>query len=155
MEIAGLSFLNQLTGVHMETVSVPGTLESLTVIREYIKAAAEEAGLDVRRIYRLQLAVDEIATNIINHGYRESGRSGDVRMCAEIDHDSLTITLEDTAVPFDPRRMKRPEQIDLPLAERPIGGLGVFLAMESVDEFRHEYVDNMNRNVFVMRRPSS
>jgi len=147
--------LHQLTGVHMETVSVPGTLDSLTAIREYVKAAAEEAGLDGRRAYRLQLAVDEIATNIVNHGYREAGRSGEVRVSAETNHDSLTITLEDTAIPFDPRRMKRPEQIDLPLAERPIGGLGVFLAIESVDEFRHEYVDNMNRNVFVMRRSSS
>jgi anti-sigma regulatory factor (Ser/Thr protein kinase) len=49
--------------------------------------------------------------------------------------------------------MQRPEQIDLPLAERPIGGLGVFLAMENVDEFRHEYVDDRNRNILVMRRP--
>jgi anti-sigma regulatory factor (Ser/Thr protein kinase) len=139
----------------METLVVPGTLDSLALIRAYVKAAAEEAGLDSRRAYRLQLAVDELATNTINHGYYDEGIAGEVRVCAEIDRDSLTITLEDTAAPFDPRRMRRPEQIALPLAERPIGGLGVFLAMESVDEFRHEYVDNMNRNVLVMRRSTS
>jgi serine/threonine-protein kinase RsbW len=139
----------------METLIVPGTLDSLALIRDYIKAAADEANLDGRRAYRLQLAVDEIATNVVNHGYREAGISGDLRVSAEIDRDSLTVTLEDAALPFDPHHMKRPEQIDLPLAERPIGGLGVFLAMESVDEFRHEYVHKMNRNVFIMRRPSS
>jgi serine/threonine-protein kinase RsbW len=136
----------------MDTLVVPGALDSLALIREYVRGAAIEAGLDKRRAYRLQLAVDEIATNIINHGYLEAGRSGEIRVLADNDRDSLTITIEDAAPPFDPRRMQRPEQIDLPLAERPVGGLGVFLAMENVDEFRHEYVDNMNRNILVMRR---
>lgn len=136
----------------METLVVPGTLESLGLIRDHVMGAATEAGLDSKRAYRLQLAVDEIATNIINHGYLEARRSGDIRVLAVIDRASLTITIEDTAIPFDPRRLQRPEQIDLPLAERPIGGLGVFLAMENVDEFRHEYVNNINRNILVMRR---
>ena len=46
------------------------------------------------------------------------------------------------------------DQIDLPLADRPIGGLGVFLAMEGVDEFRYEYDGACNRNIFVMRSPA-
>ena len=71
---------DQLTGVTMEDLSVPGTLDSLAVIREYVKAAADEAGLDGRRAYRLQLAVDEIATNIVNHGYSEAGITGSVRI---------------------------------------------------------------------------
>jgi anti-sigma regulatory factor (Ser/Thr protein kinase) len=68
---------------------------------------------------------------------------------------ALTIVLEDTAAPFDPQLLTRPEQIDLPLAERPIGGLGVFLAMENVDEFRYEYADNHNRNIFVVNRTAA
>jgi serine/threonine-protein kinase RsbW len=139
----------------MDHLLVPGTLDSLGLIRDHVRKAAAEAGLDGKRAYRLQLAVDEIATNTINHGYLEAGRLGEIRVLADITGDSLTVTIEDTASPFDPRRMQRPEQIDLPLAERPIGGLGVFLAMESVDEFRHEYVDGMNRNILVMRRSAS
>ena len=74
---------------------------------------------------------------------------------AKITAHALTITLEDTAVPFDPRRLTRPEQIDLPLAERPMGGLGIFLAIENVDEFRYEYVDGHNRNIFVVNRTAA
>jgi serine/threonine-protein kinase RsbW len=139
----------------MDNLVVPGTLDSLGLIRDYVRGAASEAGLDSKRAYRLQLAVDEIATNTINHGYLDAGKLGEIWVLADIDRDSLIITIADTASPFDPRRMQRPEQIDLPLAERPIGGLGVFLAMESVDEFRHEYVDGMNRNILVMRRSAS
>jgi serine/threonine-protein kinase RsbW len=136
----------------MDTLIVPGTLESLGLIREYVKAAASEAGLDGKRSYRLQLAVDEVATNIVNHGYLEAGRSGDVWVSADVGLESLTITLEDTAIEFDPRQLARPDQIDLPLGEKPIGGLGIFLALENVDEFRYEHVDGKNRNVFVVRR---
>lgn len=139
----------------MKPLIVPGRLASLSLIRNYARAAAAEAGLDKKRTYRLELAVDEIATNIVNHGYQEAGLTGDVVARATIDAAALTIALEDTAVPFDPRRLTRPEQIDLPLAERPIGGLGVFLAIENVDEFRYEYVDGHNRNIFVVKRPAA
>jgi len=139
----------------MKPLTVPGTLAALALVREYVRAAATAAGLDRKRSYRLELAVDEIATNIVNHGYREAGLSGDVEVRARNTARTLTITLSDTAVQFDPGRLKRPEQIDLPLAERPIGGLGVFLAMENVDEYRYEYVDGHNRNIFVVKRTAA
>ena len=137
----------------MEPLTVPGTLDSLTIIGQYVNAAAAAAGLDKKVAYRLRLAVDEIATNIIVHGYEEAGRTGAVLVRAALDQAALTITLEDTAVPFDPRHRLRPDQIDLPIEERPIGGLGVYLTTENVDRFEYEYVGNRNRNIFVMNRP--
>ena len=130
-----------------------GSMGSETVRYEY--GWLRKAGLDKKRTYRLELAVDEIATNIVNHGYQEAGLTGDVVARATITAHALEIVLEDTAVPFDPRLLTRPEQIDLPLAERPIGGLGVFLAIENVDEFRYEYVDGHNRNIFVVNRTAA
>lgn len=139
----------------MKPLTVPGRLDSLSAIGQYVNAAALAAGLDKRVSYRLRLAVDEIATNIISHGYEEAGETGDVMVQADIDQDALTITLEDTAVPFDPRHFERPDQIDKPIEERPIGGLGVYLAMENVDKFDYEYVNNRNRNTFIIKRPPS
>jgi serine/threonine-protein kinase RsbW len=136
----------------MTPLTVPGTLESLSLIREHVWAAAANAGLDRKRAYRLELAVDEVASNIINHGYLEAGRTGEITLRATTSAERLTIILEDTAEPFDPRRLERPEQIDLPLVDRPTGGLGVFLAIENVDEFCYEYANNHNRNIFVMKR---
>lgn len=138
----------------MEILTVPSSLDSLAPIRQYVTEAAKMAGLDRKASYRLLLAVDEIATNIISYGYLRAGKTGDVLVRAEVDEDRLTITLEDEAIPFDPRSLKSPDHIDLPLEERPIGGLGVFLALEGVDEFRYEYTENRNRNVMIMRRPA-
>ena len=138
----------------MQPLTLPGILDSLSAIGQYVNTVALAAGLDKKVAYRLRLAVDEIATNIIIHGYQEAGLSGDVVILSEIDQDALTITLEDTSAPFDPRGLGRPEQIDRPIHERPIGGLGIYLTIESVDKFDYEYVNNRNRNIFVVKRPS-
>jgi len=138
----------------MQPFTVPGILDSLSAIGQYVNTAALAAGLEKKVAYRLRLAVDEIATNIIIHGYQEAGRSGDIVVLSEIDQKTLTITLEDTSAPFDPRGLGRPEQIDKPIHERPIGGLGIYLTIESVDKFDYEYVNNRNRNIFIVKRPS-
>ena len=139
----------------MKPLTVPGSLDSLSAIRHYVTEAAAQVGLDHKATYRLQLAVDEIATNIILHGYEETGANGVVTVQAEISRDTLVITLEDASAPFDPRPLERTDHIDKPIKERPIGGLGVYLAMENVDKFDYEYVNNRNRNIFIVRRPSN
>jgi serine/threonine-protein kinase RsbW len=137
----------------MQPLTLPGILDSLSAIGKYVNTAALEAGLDKKAAYKLRLAVDEIASNIIIHGYQEAGLLGEVVVRAQSDLETLTITLEDTSAPFDPRDKERPEQIDLPIEERPIGGLGIYLAVESVDRFDYEYVNNRNRNIFIVNRP--
>ena len=62
----------------MQEKIFPGTLDSLAPVRAYVVEAARAAGLDSRRIYNLCLAVDEIATNIVLHGYEEVGLKGDI-----------------------------------------------------------------------------
>ena len=69
----------------MQTLTLPGTLESLKPIREQVMAAAEEAGLENKAANRLILAVDEIATNVIMHAYEEAGRDGDIGLLIKID----------------------------------------------------------------------
>jgi serine/threonine-protein kinase RsbW len=138
----------------MKPSTVPATLDSLGAIAEFVMAAAASAGLDRRASYRLRLAVDEIATNIIAYGYAQAGLQGALELYADIDDRTLTISIEDTGVAFDPRQAPVPDT-NLPLEQRPIGGLGVYLAIKSVDEFLYERVGDRNRTIFKMRLSSS
>jgi serine/threonine-protein kinase RsbW len=135
----------------MESLIVSGTLESLGTVRAYVKTAAAAAGLNKMTTYRLILAVDEVATNAVIHGYAEANRQGDLTVSATIDARSLTVTLEDTGAPFDPHLIPPPDNMDLPLEQRSIGGLGVYLALKGVDKFAYEYTGDRNRNTFVIR----
>lgn len=139
---------------HMEQLTLPGTLESLKAIRDCVLAAGGVAGLDRRALYRLQLAVDEIATNIVTHGYAEAGITGMLDVWTSTDEQSLTVFVEDTGAPYD-FSPSLPEDADLPLEQRQIGGLGLLLAAENVDQFRYERRGDRNRHTFVVNRPSA
>ncbi|GAB4024242.1 ATP-binding protein [Spirosoma koreense] len=137
----------------MERKTFPGTLDSLDDIRQIVKEEALQLGLSKKANYNLLLAVDEIATNIIVHGYEENGKEGTVDLLTNRTDGELTVILEDDAVPFNPleRELPNEEFFNLPLEERPIGGMGIHLTVNGVDEFRYEYVDHRNRNIFIMR----
>lgn len=136
----------------MEPLTLPGTLDSLTTIGAYVLEAADAAGLEKKLAYRMRLAVDEIATNAIVYGYERVGQEGDLVVIAEVGDGELTIILEDKGPPYDPFDTPSPDDLDEPLETRDIGGLGVFLAVQGVDEFHYEWVDGTNRNIFTLRR---
>ncbi|MGV3558750.1 ATP-binding protein [Larkinella arboricola] len=137
----------------MERKTFPGTLDSLADIRQVAKEEAQRVGLSKKAAYNLMLAIDEIATNIIVHGYEEAGRSGSVDVVTEVADGQLILTLEDDATPFDPLQRGLPgeETFTQPLEERPIGGMGIYLTINGIDEFRYEFVNNRNRNIFISR----
>ena len=136
----------------MEPLTVPGTLDSLGAIAEYVVAAAAAAGLDKKASYHLRLAVDEIATNIITHGYAEAGLEGVLDLRADIDEKALVISVEDTGVVYDPRQSEPSDGLDLPLEQRQMGGLGLFLATRNVDKLLYERIGDRNRHTFIVNR---
>lgn len=129
--------------------------ESLKTLRDYAVEAAQRAGLPKARVEGLRMAVDEYATNIITYGYRDAGYQGTVEASAKIDEDQLVISLVDTALAFDPTLKADPTDLDSPLEERDIGGLGIMLVRQSLDEWRYERIDNRNCNHFVLKRTQS
>jgi anti-sigma regulatory factor (Ser/Thr protein kinase) len=141
----------------MKPLCLPASLDSLEPLGKFVVAATTEAGLDTRGAYNLRLAVDEIATNIITHGYEESGLTGDINVSGMLTDSTLTIVLEDSGIPFDPLDQTLPgeEDLMLPLEERDIGGLGIFLVLKGVDSFSYEHVNDRNRNIFTMNRPAA
>jgi anti-sigma regulatory factor (Ser/Thr protein kinase) len=139
-------------GANVEPLTVPGTLDSLAAIGQYVVAAATTAGLDKKAAYRLRLAVDEIATNVITHGYEEANRAGYLELQAVIDAAALTIILDDTGAAYAPDQALQQTELNAPLGDRPIGGLGVYLAMQGVDQFGYERLGGQNRHTFTMRR---
>jgi anti-sigma regulatory factor (Ser/Thr protein kinase) len=136
----------------MNTLTVPGTLDSITQITDFVAVAASQAGLSEKTSYYLCLAVDEIATNVVLHGYQAAGRAGDLMVTAVSDDQHLSIYLEDTGRKYDPRQTPLPD-VQRPLHERELGGLGVYLALRSVDKFDYEHKQGRNRSTFIIRKP--
>ncbi|MBW5483659.1 ATP-binding protein [Streptomyces bambusae] len=126
-----------------DELQVPACLGSLAAIAAFVQAVAGRAGLDQGSAYRLRLAVDELATNIVTHGYR--GGDGRITVRGRAGAGWARIVVEDSAPPFDPVAGRLPPATDEPPERRRIGGLGIHLALTSVDEF--SYVRRDGRNI--------
>jgi len=144
--------------MNRNTVTVPVSLDSLSQIVAFVLAEADAAGLGSKARYRLRLAVDELATNIIQYGYPSASEAkspgASIVIHAERDDNTLALILEDTGIPFDPRQVPPPADLDLPAEQRQIGGLGIYLALNGVDRFSYERAGDLNRNILVMNRPA-
>ncbi|MGF1425304.1 ATP-binding protein [Kitasatospora sp. LaBMicrA B282] len=133
----------------MNPLRLPAEPASLERIARYVLEHAERAGLSAEAGYRLRLATDELATNVVVHGYR--GRAGELRLSAGTDGRSAWVRLEDDAPRFDPSAGCLPPRTELPLSERPIGGLGIHLALTALDGFSHDYAEGHNTSTLVIR----
>jgi serine/threonine-protein kinase RsbW len=138
----------------MEPLTVQGTLKSVDQLVNYVVTAATKAQLNHRKTYGLRLAVDEIATNIITHGYEAAGLDGDLTVTAVFQPNKLIIELTDNGRPFDPRQIAPPTNLNKPLHKRTLGNLGIFLAMWGIDDFQYENEQDCNRNIFIIHRSS-
>ena len=138
----------------MRTVIFPASYESLESIGELSTQAATEAGFDANAAYEVQLAVDEAATNIIEHAYGGEGR-GDIFISYEIAPETLILRLHDHGKPFDPKLVKNPK-LHLKLEEVSPRGLGIFWMRRLMDEVRFEFSsDGGNTLTMIKNRPSN
>lgn len=134
-----------------DVLIVPGRLCYLGAVRAYVSDRAAAAGLDDNAVHQLVVAVDELVTNAIVHGYQEAGRDGAVSVRVESGNGQLRVVIEDESAPFDPAQEPPPADLHRPIQQRRAGGLGIYLARQCVDELRHLYVDGHNRNTLVVR----
>lgn len=128
-----------------ERLELAGTSDALGPATAFVERWSELAGLSPKGIYGLQLAVDELVTNIVTHAYAERGRTGPVVLEAELEPGCLRLIVEDTGDPYDPTAQPPPDDLDKPVEERKIGGLGIYLVLKSVDRVRYERRGSWNR----------
>jgi serine/threonine-protein kinase RsbW len=119
----------------MKTLQVSADLNNLAITRQFIRNVATALRVDPAIIGDVVLAVNEVVTNIIEHGYQ--GEPGIIEIEVEQATDSLVIRLRDQAPPFDPNAVPVPD-LTLPLEKRPLGGLGVYITRQVMDEVTHQ-----------------
>src|SRR5262245_415745 len=123
----------------MESITVPATLESLARISDFITDATGRVGLDEHTAWQVQLAVDEAATNIIQHGY-DTAVPGEIELQWRVEDDRLVVTLRDSGRRFNPDDVPPPD-ISSPLEERQAGGLGLYLMNKLMDTVEFTFGD--------------
>jgi serine/threonine-protein kinase RsbW len=120
----------------MPTKRFSCSLHNLEKISDYITGCAHKAGLNDAEVYAVQLAVDEAATNIIEHGYGMECPSR-IDVTCEMLEDGLKVVIYDDADPFDPSTVPEPA-INVSLDDIKPRGLGIFIMKKMMDEVNYE-----------------
>lgn len=131
-------------------LKIAGKLENLSLIGDFIGDSMREFGLDNRRIFDVQMAVDEACTNIIEYGY--ANEVGTIDIACQRTGEEIVVVIKDVGKPFDPTTVQLPE-LNTSLEERKIGGLGIYFMKTLIDEVKYEFKDGKNVLTLVVRQP--
>ena len=128
----------------MKQLTVNAQTSELSKVLAFADTILEETGCSAKVKMQIDIAIEEIFVNIARYAYP----SGDGKAVIEIESDkaekSVRITFEDQGIPYDPLKNEDPD-ITLPAEERPIGGLGIFMVKNIMDEVSYENSDGKNR----------
>lgn len=100
----------------------------------FIRDAAVEAGCGVEELKQIELASEEALVNIIHYAYQQQGEGKIEIVCLSPCSGTITVTFRDHGVAFNPLEGAGEVDPSLPLEQRPVGGLGVYLMRQLMDQ---------------------
>jgi anti-sigma regulatory factor (Ser/Thr protein kinase) len=121
-------------------------LESLQVFRGFITECCAKFDIPSDIVLDLKLAVDEACTNIIEHGYKGMD-PGSIILSFRIESDRILVQITDFGHVFEPADAPQPD-IEAALEDRPLGGLGLFLIYQTMDNIDYQSSDDGNTLTF-------
>jgi anti-sigma regulatory factor (Ser/Thr protein kinase) len=120
------------------------TVEHLPALVAFLQRAWHEEALPDAAAFPFELALDEVFMNVVMHGTTPDGPPREVLVSLRHDDAAVTMVMEDDGPAFDPLTLAAPD-IDAPIEEREVGGLGVFLIRELMDEVSYAHTGTHNQ----------
>ena len=133
-------------------VKLPVIFENLTQFIESVSDCARAQGFGQKRVSQIELAMDEVIANIVNYSYPD--KSGDAEVvCSIDDKNRFVIEIMDWGVPFNVLSLDDPDLVS-DISERKVGGLGVFMIREFMDDVKYRFEDNKNILTLIANKAS-
>lgn len=124
------------------------TPEAIAALTEQVLAFLAAQQVDARATHHVALIVEELVTNLGSHG---NCRDTPAKIKVVVEPGQVTGEIRDTGPPFDPRLAPDPD-IDAPIEDRPIGGLGLYLIRELSSALAYSQEDGRNVTRFAITR---
>ncbi len=133
---------NKYLTIDGNTLHLNNNVQHVPHLANFIDSVAEANGIDPATTMSLNLAMEEAVVNVINYAYPD-GVIGDIDITAEVEDGTITFTIVDGGVAFDPTAKSDPD-LTLAAEDRPIGGLGIHLVRQLMDSIGYERKDDKN-----------
>ncbi|WP_294064199.1 ATP-binding protein [uncultured Fusobacterium sp.] len=106
-------------------MTIPSSLENLSLIRALVKTYLELQHINEKDVFQLLSVVDELSTNVVEHGYKY--KPGDIILEIQRSNDVIQLVVEDNGIGFDEEKLSKEE-----------GGMGLYIARAIADNFKIE-----------------
>jgi len=123
-------------------LTIANTLPSLPPLTAAVNQFLEQQAAPHDAIFRVNLVIEEIVTNIIKYGYDDTAPHT-ITLDLALSPESIRLQLQDDGHPFDPLKTPEPD-LNLPLDQRKIGGLGLHLVRETVSRIAYRRENGAN-----------
>ena len=127
----------------MPEITVNASVNEIRTATDFINRQLAQTGCDEWLRIQVDIAIDEILSNIAKFGYHRENSFATVRFETVSDPRSIVLTFIDRGNPFDPQTAAVPD-ISLPAKDRFIGGLGLFMVRKIMDDVSYSYRDGQN-----------
>ena len=132
------------------SVKIETRVEELNRIASIVEEIGEKEDWPPDLVFKVNLILEELGLNIINYGH--TGGLHEIDITITSTDEELKIEIVDDGKPFDPITDAPIPDVNAPMEERGIGGLGVHLVQEMTDVMRYRRVRDTNQVMLVIRR---
>jgi anti-sigma regulatory factor (Ser/Thr protein kinase) len=127
----------------MKSIRVKASIKNTANVLSFIDEQLEEAGCPAETRLQIELAVDELFANISKYAYGPDDGMAEIGIEIIGEPHIVCVKLADSGVKYNPLEKEDPD-ISLPRRKRPVGGMGIYLAKQNMDDIRYEYTDGKN-----------
>ena len=133
----------------MKVLNVNSKVENIPSVKNFVCSELEKLGCTERLVMQMKMAVDELFANISFYAYDSGYGPVTVQFDFEEESSSVILTFIDEGKPYNPLEAEEPD-VALEGELRPIGGLGIFLVRNMMDDMLYEYNDR--RNILTLKK---
>jgi anti-sigma regulatory factor (Ser/Thr protein kinase) len=125
-----------------KSIILANDISEITRLYEFIEEIGNDFSLSPDIVFNLNLVLEEAVVNIINYAYPKEEHQY-IYLSATMKDESIVLVLTDTGKEFDPTAAPEAD-ITLSADERQIGGLGIFLIRQIMNEVKYERIEGKN-----------
>ena len=126
-----------------EELIIEAVVDNLDAVNLFVHKSIEQFEVSKRTLMQIDLIVEEIFVNIASYAYAPNTGSVKILIEAKEESRSVSLTFIDSGIPYNPLEKSDPD-VNLSADDREIGGLGIFLTKNLVDNISYQFVDGRN-----------
>ena len=127
----------------MQELNIEAKVENLDIVNDFINKSIGAVECSKKAIMQLGVVVEEIFVNIASYAYKDEVGIATVQVEVKDNPPAIDLTFIDSGVEYNPLANEDPD-LDVAVEERQIGGLGIYLVKNMVEEISYKYEGGKN-----------